>query len=96
MDDLIWHWMFQSWIYQQEKQHKFAEDYSLFIGSFANPAMAQKIIKKQNPDHQMSDEDFDQLSDQIKNQSQTEVQNKLSKLTRRKRKLLSQQELEVA
>lgn len=83
--------MYQSWLYQEEKKHQFAEDYSIFIGSFSNPAMAQKIIKGKNPDHQMSDEDFDKLSHKIKNQNKAEIQEKMSKLTRRKRKLLQQE-----
>lgn len=40
----MYYWMFLSWVKDQEEKHKFAEDYSIFIGSFANPSMANNII----------------------------------------------------
>ena len=51
--------MYVSWIEDQNQKHKFARDYSVFLGSFSNPEAARKIAKSDEPDYESSDEDFE-------------------------------------
>jgi hypothetical protein len=50
-------WMYESWALDQEEKHKFAKDYSLFIGSFHNPDAARQIMQQENPDISLSDQE---------------------------------------
>ena len=42
---MMWLWMYVSWIEDQNQKHKFARDYSVFLGSFSNPQAAKQIAK---------------------------------------------------
>lgn len=58
MDEWTWAWLYQSWIQDQEEEFNKYKDFSLFVGSFSNPEMAQTIARRDNPEYQVSDEDF--------------------------------------
>jgi hypothetical protein len=67
MDDWKWMWMYQSWIQDQEEMHKTYKNYALFMGSFSNWEMANRVSKQDNPDHEASDEDFEKASEFVSN-----------------------------
>lgn len=85
MDASIWLWMYQSWLQDQEDKQEFAENQSIFTGSFSNPEMAKRIIKTKNPDYQTDDKDFDRISEQIVQNNRKELE---KKQRRRRRALL--------
>ncbi len=57
--------MYESWCRDIEEKNEFAKNYAILQGSFTNPQMAQKMIKNDNPDFEVSDEDFDRVSEQM-------------------------------
>lgn len=62
---MVWLWMYMSWIEDQNEEHKFARDYGTFIGSFSNPEAAQKMAKRDDPEYELSDEDFQGSIDRV-------------------------------
>ena len=36
-------WLYENWIKDVEEKEKFAYNYSVFLGAFSNPAMAETI-----------------------------------------------------
>ena len=60
MDPLMKLWLYESWVQDLEDKHEFAKGYSIFQGSFTNPSMARDMIKKDNPEHMSTDEDFEE------------------------------------
>lgn len=65
MDVFQYLWLYESWLTDLEEQHEFAKNYSVLTGSAANPEWARSIMKSENPDFEMSDEEFDRVSDEI-------------------------------
>ena len=59
MDDWTWMWLYQSWLQDQEDMHKLYKNYALYIGAFFNWDMANRASKQDNPDHEVSDEEFE-------------------------------------
>lgn len=53
-------WLYESWIQDLEDKHEFAKSYAILHGSFTNPKMAGEMIKKDNPEHMSTDEDFEE------------------------------------
>lgn len=49
-----------SWIEDQNQKHKFARDYSVFIGSFSNPEAGKKMRDADDPEYALSDEEFEE------------------------------------
>lgn len=84
--------MYESWYADLEEKNEFARSYAILQGSFANPEMARKMVKLENPDFESSDEDFDNNSKLMIEKNKKELQNSNQKLKRRKRKLLNKQE----
>lgn len=78
--------MYESWYADLEDKNEFARNYSILQGSFANPEMARKMVKLENPDFESSDEDYEKLSKSMIEKNRKE-QDTLPKLKRRKRKL---------
>ncbi len=54
-----------SWIEDQNNKHKFARDYSVFIGSFSNPEAGKKMRDAEDPDYALSDEELEQSWDRV-------------------------------
>ncbi len=65
INPLLWKYLYESWLYKQERQQEQQESLAILIGSFSNMEMAKKMIKTKNPDHSMTDEDFEKLSEEI-------------------------------
>src|SRR6201986_485174 len=83
IDPVLKLWLYESWRKDLEEENEFARSYAILQGSFANPEMASKMIKSENPDFESSDEDFERLSKQMLDQNRKEdIQNN----RRRKRK----------
>lgn len=76
-------WAFHSFLQDFKEKQDFSRQLGLFIGSFANPKMAQDIINSEKNSVEMEDENFDALSEFI---SQGEQFNK--NIKKKKRKLL--------
>lgn len=88
LDPILRLYMYESWYADLEDKNEFAKSYAILQGSFANPEMARKMVKLDNPDFESSDEDFDKVSKSIIEKNRQELK-EASKLKRRKRKLLT-------
>ncbi len=62
MDPFRYLWLYYAWCNKEEEQHKMAYDYTVFGGAFSNPEMAKRLVDKEKPYAEMSDEDFDKIS----------------------------------
>ena len=80
--------MFLNWLKDQEDEHEFATDYAIFTGSFANPEMGKKIMDSKNPTYQLSDEEFDESTRKMLEQSRQidDMQKQNNSLHRRKKR----------
>ena len=58
-------WVYESWVADQEEKHKFARDYSILVGSFTNSEAAQEMMKADNPDVSLSDEEFEESTQKV-------------------------------
>lgn len=91
MDEWTWAWMYQSWLQDQEDQNKLYKDFAVFLGSFTNWEMAQKLSKED--DIASSDEDFEKSTENVKKISeiieQRKAQSKDTNLHRRRRKVVN-------
>lgn len=90
LDPIVRLYMYESWYVDLEDKNEFAKSYAILQGSFANPEMARKMVKLDNPDFESSDEDFDKVSKSIVEKNRQELK-EAPKLKRRKRKLLNKQ-----
>jgi hypothetical protein len=77
-------WLYEGWIHDIELETEKLRSQSIFIGSFFNPEMAQKIIKADKPDFEATDseETANKLHEQIVEQEQ------LSKKKKKKHKVI--------
>lgn len=87
MDPMVRSWLFHSWLQDLEEKHKFSESYAILQGAFYNPEMAKKMLKKDNPDYESTDEDFEKASRMI-----LEEDNKSVFKQKRKKRRLSKKE----
>ena len=62
---MVWLWMYMSWIEDQNEKHKFARDYAIFTGSFSNPEAGQKMRKAEEPDYELSDEEWNKSFERV-------------------------------
>lgn len=74
MDEFTWAWMYQSWLQDQEELHKTYKNFALFLGSFFNWEMANNISKQDNPDYEVSDEEFEESFDKVRQFTELEEQ----------------------
>lgn len=79
-------WIYESWIADQEEQHKFTRDYVVMSGFFTNPEMAKQLQKIDNPDYSSSDDDFDksiQMIEEDKRSNKAKVKKRRRRLTKK-------------
>ena len=76
--------MYESWRKDQEEENEFARSYAILQGSFANPEMAKKMIKAENPEFESSDEDFEKVSNQMLENNKQEDSKTIKKRKRRR------------
>lgn len=77
-------WAHHSYIQDIKEHQEFSRQLGLFVGSFANPKMAQDIINSDKNTVAMDDESFDALSEFVANIDEHDMKN----LKKKKRKLL--------
>jgi hypothetical protein len=77
-------WLFESWCYDEEQKTERMKSQAILTGGFYNPEMAQRMIKRENPDFASTDEDFDDASRFVRQQIEQEAQ--LGRKGRRKRR----------
>jgi len=82
MNPLLYLWMYESWIQDLREDNESKRTYAILTGSFANMELAKKMIDKENPTFQSSDEDFEETYRMI----EEDVANKESKTRRRAKK----------
>lgn len=60
-------WLYESWQQDLIDQNEFAKNYSIFVGSFSNPKMAQQILSSERPENNSvsSDEDFEESTNMV-------------------------------
>lgn len=58
-------WMYESWIKDEEEKHKFARDYSVFIGSFYNPEAAKQAMSQENPNYSLSEKEEEETMQKV-------------------------------
>jgi hypothetical protein len=79
-------WLYESWLHDQELEAQKLRNQAIFIGSFSNLEMAQKIIQSDNPN--ATSTDWDETSNKIhKSIIEAEVDKTAKK--RKKRKVVS-------
>ena len=44
-------WLYEGWLHDRELEAEKLRQFGMFVGSFANPEMAQRMMKAENPDH---------------------------------------------
>lgn len=86
LDPIMRAWMFNSWLEDIKEEAEKDKQLGLLIGSFTNYEAVKSIISAENPDHMMSDEEFDNVSQQILTKKDNEVEP--IKKRRRRRKLI--------
>lgn len=86
IDPIIRAWMYNSWIQDNQEKMDYAREHGLLIGSFLNYEAVRSIIAADNPDHMMTDEEFDKLSNELLLDDKKEEIKEIPK-RRRKRKL---------
>ena len=89
IDPVLKLWLYESWCKDLEEENEFARSYSILQGSFANPEMASRMIKSENPDFESSDEDFERASQQMIEQNRSENQRLVRR--RRRKKIVTNQ-----
>ena len=89
MDPYIKLWWYASWMHKVETELEVNKATAILTGSFSNPEMAQKMAKRDKPDIEVSDEEFDKATDVVR-QSILEEENIKNNKHRRKRKLIKE------
>lgn len=65
--------MYHSWLAEQQERAEFARNLGIFVGSFSNPQMADRMQKSQKVSSAESTEEYDQKSENILRQIQAET-----------------------
>lgn len=80
-------WLYESWINELEERNKFDKSLAILTGGFYNPEMARKMMKEENPDYSLSDEEFEESWRIVQEKKiSDEVENKEGSKRRRRRK----------
>lgn len=85
MDPVQKMWMFYSWLEEKKETSESYKNHAYLVGGFANPTMLQKIINSENQSVSVSEEEFEQ-SLQIVKDYHKNTENEASLKRRRKRK----------
>lgn len=89
MDPAVKLWLYNSWAYDQEQEIEKIRNHAIFTGSFANPEMASKLVRKENPQFKSSEQDFDESYKLIEKSIAEEEENKGLRVSKRKRRVLN-------
>ena len=84
MDPLMRLWLYESWYHEQELEAEKLKMQAVLIGSFFNPEAARNIIKRDNPDFETSDEEWEKLGNEIHEEAVRDLQKGGRRRKRRK------------
>lgn len=87
IDPVLKLYMYEHYIQDLQEKNEHAKHYSILIGSFANPEMAQKMLGTQGTQFKTSDAEFEKLSEQILQMEASDA-SKAKQQRKRKRKLV--------
>ena len=86
-------WLFHGWAIKIETYNQTMRNHAILIGSFFNPEEARKLSKKDNPDYETSEDDFEgswaEVLKSRKRQGIDELMRPPSRRLRRARQVLS-------
>jgi len=68
MDPVQKRWLFNNWIASQNEQAELAKNHAYLVASFWNPEAVQQILGDGNV-HQSTDEEFEESSRMVRDQS---------------------------
>ncbi len=87
MDPVQKLWMFNNWVADQNDQAELAKNHAYLLASFWNPEAVQQIMGEGNV-HQSSDEEFEESSRMVREQSLQllQTQQQADKPIRRRRR----------
>lgn len=85
MDPFIKLWLYEGWVHEVELGLENARAQAILTGSFSNPEAAHKMIKLENPDFSVSEEDFEKTLEIIKTDAE-QIKEHAKKSHRRKRR----------
>jgi len=55
-------WLFESWQEDEREKQEFARNNSIFLGSFYNMEMAQKLVSEEESQYEATDEAFEETT----------------------------------
>jgi len=92
MDPVQKRWLFNNWIASQNEQAELAKNHAYLVASFWNPEAVQQIMGDGNV-HQSSDEEFEESSKMVREQSLQllEAQQASNTTVRRRRRHVKQE-----
>lgn len=77
-------WLYESWLYECEKEAEKLKNQAILTGSFSNPEMAQKMIRDENPDFKSTDGEA--VAEELHKQILEEEKNAKSKKKKKKKR----------
>jgi hypothetical protein len=89
MDPVQKRWLFNNWIAAQNEQAELAKNHAYLVASFWNPEAVQKIVGDGNV-HQSSDDEFEESSRMVREQSLQLMQASTNTTVRRRRRHVKQ------
>jgi hypothetical protein len=91
MDPFVKLWWFEHWSNKIVTELENYKSLAILVGSFSNLEMAQKMVKKDNPDFQSSEEDVEKSMKMIREyKSEEEIQQATTPPRRRRRKVVKE------
>jgi hypothetical protein len=92
MDPVQKRWLFNNWIASQNEQAELAKNHAYLVASFWNPEAVQQIMGDGNV-HQSTDEEFEESSKMVREQSLQllEAQQASNTTVRRRRRHVKQE-----
>jgi len=90
MDPFIKLWLYEGWLNKEKRHHEALRHQAILIGSFTNPEMANKMVKRENPDHYSTDEEFEQSYEYVKkfNRENPSINTNKHRRKRRQRRII--------
>lgn len=79
-------WLYESWAHKQEIEMEKEKNQAILIGSFYNPEMARKMVEREKPQIQSSDEDFEKSIQFVQDSVRQQEENQNKRVSRRKRR----------
>jgi len=88
MDPVQKLWLYNNWIAEQNEEAELAKNHAYLLASFWNPEAVQQILGDANV-HASTDEEFEESSRIVREQSLKLLQTKQEPVRRRRRKALT-------